>query len=97
MAFKVRIQQKVYFDVENAYNYYASNSLATAEKFYNEYNTSLELIKSNPFFQIKYKEYRACKLRSFPYSIYYEVDERDKLITCYALVQLSQNQDKYPT
>lgn len=97
MAFKVRIQPKVYFDVENAYNYYASKSLVTAEKFYDEYNAYLELIKSNPFFQIKYNEYRACKLRSFPYSIYYDVDENAELLTCYALVHLSQNQDKYPT
>ncbi|MDP2385908.1 MAG: type II toxin-antitoxin system RelE/ParE family toxin [Bacteroidota bacterium] len=96
MGYKIRIQPKVYFDVENAYLYYSISSLGVAEKFYKEFNSALDIIKSNPFFQIRYKSYRSLKLNNFPYSIYYEVDESEKMVTCYALVHLAQDSDKYP-
>ena len=96
MGYKIRIQPKIFFDVERAYLYYSINSSVVAEKFYEEFNSALDIIKSNPFFQIRYKEYRSVKLKSFPYSIYYEVEESDKVVTCYALVHLAQDSDKYP-
>ncbi|MCD6067565.1 MAG: hypothetical protein K0S33_2391 [Bacteroidetes bacterium] len=96
MAYNIRFEPQVYIDVENTYLYYTLHSAVVAKKFYEKYLSALETIRSNPFYQVRYKSFRSYKIAGFPYSIYYEVDETAKLVTCYAVVHLSQDSDKYP-
>lgn len=96
MAFNLEIEPGFWEDFQNAMDYYSKGSSKVPEKLYSELQDALATIFSGPFFQVRYKNFRSYKLQSFPYSIFYTINEKNKMIICYAFVNLHQDSDKYP-
>lgn len=97
MDFKIKISSTAKTHVKQAVEYYKNNaSLTVAQNFIQDYENTLERIKQTPFFQIYYKNFRGLPLKKYPYIIFFQVNENDKLILITAVFQANQNPNKRP-
>lgn len=83
-------------NIEDATAYYAEISMKVLKSFNKQLDLSISRILINPFFQKRYKNVRAFPLKKFPYIIFYEVDENEKMIYILSVFCTHQNPVKYP-
>jgi len=99
MSFKVIIKPRAEIDITDVINWYKSKSNEIKEKFCLELHKKMEIIAENPFlFPVKYSEViRMTTFKDFPYSIYYIINEENKIVFILALLHESKNPDNRPT
>jgi hypothetical protein len=74
MAYNLLIKPIVFFDVEEAYNYYNEKSPGLGSRFYNQFLSAIKRIENNPFSYLIIKEpVRRCKIKMFPYKVFYTI------------------------
>lgn len=83
-------------EIEAAAEYYEEIRPELKSKFIAALNKSYDILELNPFFQIRYKNFRAVKLSGFPYNIYFTVDETTKIVTVWSCFHAKLNPDKRP-
>lgn len=79
-------------NIEEATDYYANISL----KVLKQLDLSISRIVSNPYFQKRFKNVRALPVKKFPYIIFYEISEEEKIIYILSVFCTHQNPEKYP-
>jgi len=84
--FNIRIEDRATRDIQNGFDYYEELQEGLGIRFNQEVFNTVEILKSNPFFQIRYNSFRCFPIRRFPFMIHYEVDENLKTITIYAVI-----------
>jgi hypothetical protein len=84
MAFDVKFLLSAEKDLEEIINYYNQINETLSEKLYTELLGLISLLKQNPFFEIKYATIRVYKLKSFPYSVHFSINENVVLIIAIA-------------
>ena len=81
MSFTVFLSRNATVDIVNARQYYDSKSDVAGEKFVEEIALTIERISNTPkAFSIRHRNIRAAKLRSYPYLLFYRVDEPNSSI-----------------
>lgn len=76
MAFKLIIKPIVFSDLEEAVEYYEKKVHGLGRRFYNQFLDALEDIQGKPFTYSYAKDtVRRCKMRNFPYKIFYLVSD----------------------
>ncbi|KAA5538402.1 type II toxin-antitoxin system RelE/ParE family toxin [Paenimyroides baculatum] len=65
MVFKVIVSKRAQQEIENAIAYYSEINKSLAQKFYNSVEANYKKLETNPYFQNRYKEFRAIPLRNF--------------------------------
>ena len=83
-------------NIEEATDYYANISLKVLKNFNNQFDITINKIVSNPYFQKRFKHIRALRVKKFPYIIFYEINEEEKMIYILSVFCTHQNPDKYP-
>lgn len=97
MPFKIVLEPRARFDLQEAINYYDSKQIGLGLSFINDFERHLFLVSENPFFAIIYKDYRALTIKQFPYyQIIYHINETTKTVYIDAIFHASQNPDKKP-
>jgi toxin ParE2 len=96
MDFSFRFLPNAEENIEDATDYYAGISLKVLRNFNKQLDLSINRILINPYFQKRYKDVRAFPLKKFPYIIFYEVDEEEKMIYILSVFCTHQNPEKYP-
>lgn len=97
MAYKAVISPIAKADIRQAIAYYKKEaSLQVAQNFVKDYELTLQKIFQNPFFQIYYRDFRGLVFNKYPYIIFYQIDEKNKLILVKSVFNASQNTDKRP-
>jgi plasmid stabilization system protein ParE len=96
MSFKILIEPRALADVQDAITYYDGKQTGLGEKFYNAFNNHLDAIAKNPFYQLRYKDYRTVPINKFPYIIFFYIDEEIQTAYVTAVFHTSQNPIKYP-
>ena len=97
MAYKAVISPIAKADIRQAIAYYKKEaSLQVAQNFVKDYELTLQKILQNPFFQIYYRHFRGLVFNKYPYIIFYQIDEKNKLILVKSVFNASQNTDKRP-
>jgi hypothetical protein len=96
MSFKTLIEPRALADVQEAITYYDSKQAGLGEKFYNAFSKHLEAIAKNPFYQIRYKDYRALPINKFPYIIFFYLNEKTNTAFIVGVFNTSQSPLKYP-
>lgn len=96
MAYKIRYSDVAISNLDDAYEYYGQFSNSALKKFKANFKNSLKSLKSNPFFQIKYKAVRALPMKGAPYIILFEIDEDLKTVYILSVFCTHQNPEKYP-
>lgn len=64
--------------------------------FFDEISAYVEIIKSNPFFQVRYKEYRFLPLKIFPFIIVFELKQTEGSVIIWSVFHASQDPKKLP-
>ena len=86
MAYKLIVSPRAQKEIENAIDFYTWNSSSAPKRFIEHLGTTYIALESNPFFEIVYKNIRAVKIKKFPYSIYFVINEKQntvKIIACF--------------
>lgn len=78
MAFELRIDLRAEMDLEEALDYYMNKSVKTAQKLYTNVQKAYDSLELNPFFQLRYLDYRCLPIKGFPYMFHFTIDEDKK-------------------
>jgi len=96
MAFKVVIEPRALAETQQAINYYNWKLFGLGKKFERALDEHIRLISKNPFFQVRYKDYRALPIKNFPFKIIYLINENKRIVYIMAVFHTSQNPYKQP-
>jgi len=55
-----------------------------------------ETLETNPFFEIRYKNIRSLKLKRYPYSLYFVINENKNTIKVLSCFHNKRNPEKRP-
>jgi toxin ParE1/3/4 len=80
MAYKLIVSPRTQQEIEDAIDYYSLYSVDAPKHFKSSLLDAYETLYFNPFFRIIYRNIRALKIKRFPYSIYFIVDEKHKIV-----------------
>lgn len=86
MAYKIIVSPRAQKEIENAIDYYALYSTDAPKDFITELNETYKTIETNPFFRVRYKNIRALRLKRFPYSLFYVINENQnsvRVLSCF--------------
>lgn len=83
-------------DIEEATDYYANISVKVLKNFNKQLDLAIDRIITNPYFQKRYRNVRAFAVKKFPYIIFYEISEDEKMIYILSVFCTHQNPEKYP-
>ncbi|WP_378104196.1 type II toxin-antitoxin system RelE/ParE family toxin [Chryseobacterium sp. sg2396] len=96
MDFDFRFSSFAEKNIEEATDYYAHISVKVLKNFNKELDFSIKRIIINSYFQKRFKSVRAFPVKKFPYIIFYEVSEEEKMIYIISVFCTHQNPEKYP-
>jgi len=91
MAFELLIDYRAQQDIEEAIDHYVSQSQKVASKLFDTINDAYDSLEMNPFFQIRYKDYRCLPLKGFPYMFHFSISEAKSIVHIHALINTSKN------
>jgi len=90
MSYNLIILPHAVQDIREINFSYKSLNKKLAERFNEALKKEIQIIKKNPMiFQIRYDDFRVCKVEKFPYLIHYEIN--DKLIIINAVYHTSRD------
>lgn len=80
MEFKIRVSPRAIKEIEQAINYFALYDNVAPKKFYESLTKAFQFLESNPFFGIYYKNVRMLNLKTYPYSLFFTINEKLKIV-----------------
>lgn len=96
MDYKIIVSPRAQFEIEGIAEYYSEISLSVLNKFYSELENAYQLLKLNPQFQTRYKNFKAIPIRKFPFLLFYTIDEKTKIIKVLSCFNTARSTKKYP-
>jgi plasmid stabilization system protein ParE len=96
MAYKIIVSPRAQKEIENAIDYYAVYSSNAPKNFIYLLTHTYNTIALNPFYKVLYKNIRALKIKKFPYSLYFIVDETKQTIKILACFHNHRSPSKRP-
>lgn len=89
-SYSLEISEDAEGDFDNSYAWYYNENPKLAHTFFHGINSSLEIIKRNPFsFPEVFENLRKYTVKKFPFVIYYQV--KDYTIKVIAIFHTSRN------
>jgi mRNA-degrading endonuclease RelE of RelBE toxin-antitoxin system len=97
MAFKLIIEPEAQKEIDKAFDYYksVSDDMNVLINLYDEIENAYVTLKTNPFFQIRSKHYRALPLKKYPYLIFFEVLEKERIVKVLSFFNTPQDHKKW--
>ena len=93
MSAKLHILKAALDDLQNALDWYESQSTGLEQRFSKEINERLTFISTHPEASpIRAEDFRGAQLKKFPYSIYYDYDEAQNVV--YVAAVLHNKRDR---
>lgn len=86
MAYKIFVSPRAQKEIENAIDYYALYSVDTPENFIAVLKEAFSTLENNPFFRVRYKNVRALKIKRYPHSLYFTINEDNntvRVLSCF--------------
>lgn len=96
MAYKVIISPRAQKEIENAIDYYTLYSQGAPLSFITFLEIAYEALSVSPFFKVRYNQVRALKIKRFPYSLYFQVDEKRGIVRILSCFHNKRHPDKRP-
>lgn len=96
MTFKVLVSDEAKLDLEDTFLYYRNKTgKRIADNFIKDFRNSLKVISKNPFFRIYHDDFRAKPMQTYPFLIFFILDEVQKTIVVSRIFHTSRNPEKY--
>lgn len=96
MSFTIVVDKRALNDAQKAIDYYDEKRVGLGGKFSAALNKHIMAIAKNPFYQLRYKDYRALPIKNFPYLILFYIEENANTIFITAIFHTKQNTNKLP-
>lgn len=96
MAYKIKILKRAQIEIDDAFDYYSKISNSALKNFADELQEAYRRLEFNPKYQVRYKDFRALPLKSFPFILIFIIDEAEKTVKIYSVFNTHQNPEKYP-
>ncbi len=96
MAFKVIVSPRTQKEIENAIDYYALYSVDAPVNFITSVKEAYKTLETNPFFRVLYKNIRALKIKGFPHSLYFIINEDENNVRVLSCFHNKRSPDKRP-
>jgi toxin ParE1/3/4 len=96
MVYKIIVSSQAQKEIENAIDYYALYSSDAPIQFVAGVKEAYGILASNPFFRVRYKNIRALKLKSFPHSLYFIVQEDTSTVRILSCFHNKRSPNKRP-
>lgn len=96
MAYKIIVSPRAFNEIEQAIDYYALHSADAPVKFISSLKVAYKALETNPFFRRRYKNVRALKLKRFPYSLYFLINEEKHTVRVLSCFHNKRNPHKRP-
>jgi toxin ParE1/3/4 len=95
MVFKIRIDSRAIEDIQQQVIYYNKELPGLGKRFFEAVDLSFLLLKSTPFFQVRYDKVRCLPVKRFPFLIHFTVDEEKKIVFIHGVIHTSLNPKKH--
>ena len=96
MVYKIIVSPRAQNEIVKAVDFYALHSVDAPNKFIIQLQKGYGILSLNPFFRVQYKSVRALKLKKFPYSLYYTIDEEKSCVRVLSCFHNKRNPKKRP-
>lgn len=96
MAYKIIVSARAQKEIENAIDYYALYSQNAPFNFVTVLKEAYSTLETSPFFRVRYKNIRALKIKRFPYSLYFTVDETQNIVRILSCFHHKRNPNTRP-
>jgi len=96
MAYKIIVSPSAQKEIEDAIDFYSLHSANAPISFISDLVKSYNILSVNPFFCIRYKNIRAIRLKKFPFSLYYVVNEERQLVRVLSCFHNKRNPIRRP-
>ncbi|MFO0479954.1 MAG: type II toxin-antitoxin system RelE/ParE family toxin [Bacteroidota bacterium] len=98
MAFKLIVEPEAQKEIDEAFDYFkrVSDDIKVLVNLYDEIDNAYSNLKTNPFFQVRRKHYRALPLKNYPYLLFFEVLEKEKIVKVLSFFNTLQDHNKWP-
>jgi len=96
MVYKIIVSPRAQREIENAIDFYALYSTNAPVNFIAVLKEAYGTLEINPFFRICYKNIRSLKLKKFPYSLFFIVNENKNTVRVLSCFHNKRNPDKRP-
>ena len=96
MAYKIIVSPRAQTEIEDAVDYYSRESIKAPKQFVHFLEYAYKSLEISPFFKIRYKNIRALKIKKFPYSLYFVVNEKNNLVRILSCFHHKRNPRKSP-
>ncbi|MFK7115676.1 type II toxin-antitoxin system RelE/ParE family toxin [Flavobacterium oreochromis] len=94
MAYSLFILPQAQLEIENAYEYYSQFSASAVANFDQQLEEVYQNLETNPFYQVRYKHLRAIPFKSFPFLVYFNIDQENNIVHIYSVFNTYQSLDK---
>lgn len=91
MVYDLTILPKAQEEILKAFEYYAQISVSVLANFDNQLEEVYQNLEKNPFYQVRYKHLRAIPFKSFPYLVFFDIDQDNNTIYIYSVFHTSQD------
>ena len=92
--FKVLVEGRAKADIQKGIDYYDEINKELGLKFEKAVDKEITGLKKHALYQIKYKNIRCKLIKNFPYLLHFTINETEKIVLVYALINTSKNPDK---
>jgi len=96
MVYKIIVSPRAQNEIVKAIDFYALFSFNAPNNFITQLQKGYGILTINPFFSVQYKSVRALKLKKFPYSLFYTIDENQKSVRILSCFHNKRNPKKRP-
>lgn len=96
MAYKIIVSPRSQKEIDNAIDYYALYSVDAPINFIAALKEAYSTLETNPFFRIRYKNVRALKIKKFPHSLYFVINEEKNIVRVLSCFHNKRNPNKRP-
>ena len=95
MAFRILIDEDVRTDIQESIDWYNEQKHGLGKQFYTQVKATINRLKSNPFFQIRYDDVRCLPTKRFPFMIHFTVDESSNKVVIRAVFHTSRDPENW--
>lgn len=96
MAYKILVSIRAQKEIEDAIDFYDLYSDVAPIYFVTAIKNAYSSLELNPFYRVRYKNIRAIKLRRFPFSLYFTINEEKDIVTILSCFHNKRNPKKRP-
>lgn len=89
MTYRIRIDTEAHNDIQTAITWDNQQKKDLGKKFHADIKKSLEKLKLNPGFQIRYENVRCMSVKKYPFMIHFTIDEPARLVVVRAVFHTS--------